>query len=116
MGVEAEKGEEGLGFCLPLEEWVRCARVLREYSRDGYGESEGGTALGGMAEGSVVRYAGLLEGVAKGGGSVRKYLQGMAARKQGSAGFRGTLAAVRLCGQLGMVWGFGGMEFEYRMA
>ena len=111
-----EEDEEGPGLCLPPEEWVRCAGVLREYSRDGYGESQGGTALGGFAAGSIVRYAGLLEEVAKDGGSVRRYLDGLAAKRTGSSSFRGTWAAVRLCGRLGLLGGYGDMAFEDRMA
>ena len=114
--MEAAGGEEGDGFCLPPEEWVRCARALRGFASEGYGESRGGTALGGMERGSVLRYAGLLERVGEGGGSVRGYLQGLAARRAKSASFRATLAAVRLCGQLGLVGGFGPMLFEDRMA
>ena len=72
--------------------------------------------MGGFAAGSVVRYAGLLEGVPKGGGSVRRFLQGLAAKRTGSSSFRATLAAVCLCGHLGLVGGYGEMAFEDRMA
>ena len=72
--------------------------------------------MGGMKRGSVLWYAGLLERVGEGGGSVRGYLQGLAARRAKSASFRATLAAVRLCGQLGLVGGYGPMLFEDRMA
>ena len=57
----------------------------------------------GMSKGTVDRYAGLLGGMAEHGGSIRGYLGSLAARRVQSAQFRAAIAAVRLCGRLGLV-------------
>ena len=68
--------------------------------------------MAGLAKGTVERYTGLLEGITRGGGgggSLWGYLGGLAAWGSSLAQFWGAITAVRLLGQVRLVWMDGGI-------